>query len=61
MSNSQRITFMGTPEIAVPYLKSLLDNKFNVVAVYSQPARPKDRGMNIKSSFEMTQRKIYLN
>ena len=50
MNYSQRIIFMGTPELAVPYLKSLLDNNFNVVAVYTQPPRPRDRGMEIKPS-----------
>ena len=50
MNYSQRIVFMGTPDLAVPYLKSLLDNNYNVVGVYTQPPRPKDRGMEIKSS-----------
>ena len=50
MNFSQRIIFMGTPGLAVPYLKSLLENNFNVVAVYTQPPRPRDRGMEIKPS-----------
>ena len=50
MTNSQRITFMGTPNLAVPYLKSLIQNDFNIVAVYTQPPRAKDRGMNIRPS-----------
>ncbi len=39
-----RIVFMGTPEFAVPCLKALLDARFDVVAVYSQPDRPAGRG-----------------
>ena len=50
MNYSQRIIFMGTPELAVPYLKSLLDSNYNIVAVYTQPPRPRDRGMEVKPS-----------
>lgn len=38
-----RIVFMGTPEFAVPSLKLLLEQKYNVVAVVTQPDRPKGR------------------
>ncbi|XEC97624.1 methionyl-tRNA formyltransferase [Paenibacillus tarimensis] len=38
-----RIVFMGTPEFAVPSLNMLLDNGYDVVAVVSQPDRPKGR------------------
>ena len=47
---SQRIIFMGTPEIASVYLQSLIDINHNIVAVYSQPARKKGRGMHIQES-----------
>jgi methionyl-tRNA formyltransferase len=47
---SKRIIFMGTPEIASAYLQSLIDINHNVVAVYSQPARKKGRGMHIQES-----------
>ena len=50
MKNNKRIIFMGTPEISASYLQTLLDYKYNVVAVYSQPARPKGRGMKIQQS-----------
>lgn len=41
-----RITFMGTPEFAVPTLQALIDSPdHDVVAVYSQPPRPSGRGM----------------
>jgi methionyl-tRNA formyltransferase len=39
-----RIVFMGTPEFALSALKALIANKYNVVAVYTQPPRPKGRG-----------------
>ena len=38
------IVFMGTPEFAVASLQALIDNKNNVVGVYSQPDKPKGRG-----------------
>jgi methionyl-tRNA formyltransferase len=41
---------MGTPEIASVYLKSLIDNKQNIIAVYTQPPRKKGRGMHIQES-----------
>lgn len=42
-----RIVFMGTPEFAVPSLQALLDHGENVVAVVSQPDRPKGRGRKL--------------
>lgn len=38
------IVFMGTPDFAVPCLKALVENGENVVAVYTQPDKPKGRG-----------------
>ncbi len=38
------IVFMGSPEFAVPALEQLVLNKFQVVAVYTQPDRPAGRG-----------------
>ncbi|WP_138751680.1 methionyl-tRNA formyltransferase [Paenibacillus sinopodophylli] len=38
-----RIVFMGTPGFAVPSLKLLLEQQYNVVAVVTQPDRPKGR------------------
>ena len=40
---------MGTPDFAVPSLRSIEKN-YNIVAVYSQPARPSGRGMKTKLS-----------
>lgn len=42
----KRIVFMGTPEFAVPILKSLIEN-YNVVLVVSQPDKEKDRKGNL--------------
>lgn len=39
-----RIIFMGTPEFAVPCLKSLIDEGYDICAVFTQPDKPKGRG-----------------
>lgn len=44
-----KIVFMGTPEFAVPSLKMLAD-KYNVMAVLTQPDRPKGRGKKLAFS-----------
>jgi methionyl-tRNA formyltransferase len=44
MSKGLRIIFMGTPEFAVPSLRSLVENKSNVVAVITVPDKPAGRG-----------------
>jgi methionyl-tRNA formyltransferase len=43
-SPALRIVFFGTPEFAVPTLQKLIDSRHEVVAVVSQPDRPKGRG-----------------
>ena len=45
-----RIVFMGTPDIAAVCLKKLLADGFDVAAVYTQPDRPKNRGMKLAFS-----------
>ncbi|MBA4097471.1 MAG: methionyl-tRNA formyltransferase [Rhodospirillum sp.] len=45
-----RIVFMGTPAFAALALKALVDAGHEVVAVYSQPPRPKGRGMETQKS-----------
>src|SRR6201995_4726881 len=40
-----RLAFMGTPEFAVPTLAELIAQGHDIAAVYSQPPRPKGRGM----------------
>ncbi len=42
-----RIVFMGTPEIAATCLKQVIADGFQVVGVYTQPDRPKNRGMKL--------------
>ena len=39
-----KVVFMGTPEFAVPSLQKLIDEKYNIAAVITQPDRPKGRG-----------------
>ncbi len=39
-----KIIFAGTPDFAVPSLQALLDAKYDVCAVYTQPDRPAGRG-----------------
>tara|TARA_B100000700_G_scaffold331307_1_gene463036 strand:- start:3401 stop:4303 length:903 start_codon:yes stop_codon:yes gene_type:complete len=41
---------MGTPNVASNYLALLQKEKFNIVGIYTQPPRPKDRGMSLKMS-----------
>lgn len=41
------IIFMGTPDFAVPCLKALIDNGENVMAVFTQPDKPKGRGYKL--------------
>lgn len=45
-----RIIFMGTPDFAVPALQALIDSPHDVMAVYTQPPRPKGRGMEVQKS-----------
>ena len=42
-----RVVFMGTPDIAATCLKKVLEDGFDVVGVYTQPDRPKGRGMKM--------------
>ena len=45
-----RIVFMGTPDFAAASLKKLLDEKRDVVGVFTQPDKPKGRGMELTAS-----------
>lgn len=45
-----RIVFMGTPDFAVPTLKALVENGYEVVGVFTQPDRPKGRGNKVVAS-----------
>ena len=45
-----RVVFMGTPDIAATCLKKILADGFEAVGVYTQPDRPKGRGMKMVAS-----------
>ncbi|MBE6969611.1 MAG: methionyl-tRNA formyltransferase [Ruminococcaceae bacterium] len=45
-----RIVFCGTPDFAETSLRALLDAGRDVVAVFTQPDRPKNRGMKLVAS-----------
>ena len=45
-----RIVFMGTPDFASASLQKLLDEGFDVVGVFTQPDKPKGRGMELAFS-----------
>lgn len=45
-----KIVFMGTPDFAAASLKKLLDEKFDIAAVFTQPDKPKGRGMEMAFS-----------
>lgn len=43
-----RIVFMGTPEFAVPPLRALIGSEHEVCGVFTQPDKPKNRGMKLQ-------------
>lgn len=45
-----RLVFMGTPDFSVPALKALHNAGHEIVAVYTQPPRPADRGHKVRPS-----------
>ncbi|MBK6707957.1 MAG: methionyl-tRNA formyltransferase [Sphingomonadales bacterium] len=45
-----RLIFMGTPDFAVPTLNALVEAGHDIVAVYSQPPRPANRGNKLTPS-----------
>ena len=47
---SLKLIFMGTPDFAVPTLAALIGHGHDIAAVYSQPARPKGRGLAAEMS-----------
>jgi len=42
-----RVIFMGTPEFGVAVLRKLVEDQWDVCAVYTQPDKPKNRGMKM--------------
>lgn len=45
-----RIAFFGTPAFAVPTLQRLFDSRHQVVAVVTQPDRPRGRGQHVSDA-----------
>ena len=45
-----RIVFMGTPEFAVPSLMALVKAGYDICGVFTQPDKPKNRGMRLQAS-----------
>lgn len=45
-----RIVFMGTPDFAAASLKKLIDEKYDIAAVFTQPDKPRNRGMQLSYS-----------
>lgn len=45
-----RVVFMGTPDIARTCLERIIADGFDIVGVYTQPDRPKGRGMKMVAS-----------
>ena len=39
-----KVVFMGTPDFAVPSLQKLIENNYEIQAVFTQPDKPKGRG-----------------
>lgn len=45
-----RVIFMGTPQFSVPVLNEIIAAGHDIVAVYSQPPRPRGRGQKLQPS-----------
>jgi methionyl-tRNA formyltransferase len=45
-----KIVFMGTPDFAVPSLRILLENKYEIVGVITAPDKPAGRGKKVSES-----------
>jgi len=46
----KKIAFLGTPEFAVPILRSIIENGYKILCVFSQPPRKSHRGQKINKS-----------
>lgn len=45
-----KLIYMGTPEVSARVLKSLIGKQHEIIAVVTQPDRPKGRGLNLMPS-----------
>lgn len=50
MEKDLKIVFMGTPDFAATSLRKLIEEKFNVIACFTNPDKPSGRGMKLKYS-----------
>lgn len=50
LSHRLRICFMGSPAFAIPTLNALVEQKHQVVAIYTQPPRVAGRGKVVRST-----------
>lgn len=48
--NNLKIIFAGTPDFAAVALQKLLDEKYDIIAIYTQPDRPAGRGRKLTPS-----------
>ena len=61
MRSPLKLVYMGTADFAVPALEALAHSHHEIVAVYTQPARPAGRGMRARPSpIERTAMKLDL-
>ena len=42
-----RVLFMGTPDIATGCLQKLIDEKYDIIGVVTQPDKPQNRGKKL--------------
>ena len=47
---SFKIIFMGTPDFAVPILKSLYESNHKILEIFTQPPKKKNRGQKVQNS-----------
>ena len=47
---SFKIVFMGTPDFAVPILEALQNSENEILEIYTQPAKKKNRGQKVQNS-----------
>ena len=52
---SLKILFMGTPDFAIPILKSIHESNHKILEVYTQSPKKKNRGLKISFSPIFTQ------
>jgi methionyl-tRNA formyltransferase len=45
-----RLAYMGTPNFSIPALAALIESKYDICSVYTQPPRPAGRGQKIQKT-----------